>query len=298
MKLIVINAAATRHALHQAVHALRQRRLAVMERAVVNIAYQRLVRNPLARSAVTEAGPDDPAWVAERVAEGGAVWRVCAFPYMYRREVREAHVHVDQIMRVMHDALDACIDGHGAAGRLAKLLRLVNRMPTMSVEDFDAARACWGVRQRACEVEEPISLEMMLEGEGLPQEVLVFGAYRMRACNSISQIVALGETLNNCLVHAGDSWPSFERYHAWTRVYAIEADDAVIGAACFSNEGKVIEAFGPRNAELAPEVLVATERLADRLRPQAANVVLCDALPMGDGNAAPMTNRSIWHRSR
>lgn len=273
MKLIVINASDTRRALRNAVRELRGHCPAVMENAVINIAYQRLVRNPLARNPVTDAARDDPAWVFDRLAEGRTVYRIGGPSYMYRREVHLAHVHVCRIMQTLHDELDAQIDGRGNAGRLAKMTRLAKRLRSMSVDDFDAALVRWGARRRDPDHAEPVSLEELRQGEDLPREVITIGAYRLRRCVALSQIVTLGRTLRNCLERAGDSAHAAEHYGIWQQIFAIESDNAVIGAASFNVDGELIEALGPRNADLPDDVQFAVNGLADILKKRRPCVI-------------------------
>ncbi len=88
----------------------------------------------------------------------------------------------------------------------------------------------------------------------------------MRRCVALSQIVTLGWMLSNCLERAGDNAHAAESYGCWQQIFAIETDDAVVGAASFNNVGELIEAFGPRNADLPDDVTVAVNGLADMLK--------------------------------
>lgn len=297
MKPIIVNAAETKAALMSAIETLEpvtRRR----DENVVNIAYQRLVRNELALVPVHSPLPSDPNWVRARLSEGREVYRIVCPPYFYRREVCLAWVHLRKLMRALQGELDDIVDGHGDVARMKKLMRSLKRVRRMSVEDFDRVCARWRRRgsQSMPPCKPPVPPEDKDAGDDLPREVVQFGPFRMLRCTSLDQIATLGASLRNCLSTVGSVASDTERYElGYAVVWEVQKDGVLVGAAAVSCLGDLQEAAGPRNAPLPEDAAIAVQRLADILRERGCEIRRCDR-DVGTGMSTDEPNFLPGHR--
>ena len=189
-KLLIVNRGEVRDALRRHVSRLG---LAPLEwRGIAaDLAWRGMALNQYWTEPCARAGPGDPPWVAERLAEGRTVWRLAT-----------DHRPLRQIAAIASEAIVDCLrweaDRRGDAETRAGARLALRHARHRAVVRFMLAHRCILENEEAAR--SVASLDVPDDVPfGEPTVVQVGGGARWLVCNSLSEVAAAGRELGNCL---------------------------------------------------------------------------------------------------